>query len=189
MRFCRPAGRPNNARRVLLGSGLVLVLMLPASAFGQSVKNPVVMAARAALERQSRNLVESAQEMPDDKYQFKPTPQLRSFGALMAHVARSNEFLCSKLAGLAMKPPQANENDAKEKLVGALQTSFATCTKDVSELTDGALGQRVTLFGRPADKATALLALTNDLADHYAAAAMYLRLSGLLPPTAKGKQE
>jgi putative salt-induced outer membrane protein YdiY len=51
---------------------------------------------------------------------------------------------------------------------------------------DSKLGDQVKIFGgREASKATAAIALTNDWADHYAMAAMYLRLNGMLPPTAK----
>jgi hypothetical protein len=53
---------------------------------------------------------------------------------------------------------------------------------------DAKLGDELTLFGgRKGTKAAAVIALTSDWADHYSAAAMYLRLNGLLPPTAKAK--
>ena len=55
-------------------------------------------------------------------------------------------------------------------------------------ITDG-LGDEVTLFGgRKGTKADAVIALTSGWADHYSAAAMYLRLNGLVPPTAKPKE-
>jgi hypothetical protein len=51
---------------------------------------------------------------------------------------------------------------------------------------DSQLGDQVTLFGgRPASKAAALFALAGGWADHYGAAAIYLRLNGILPPTAQ----
>ncbi len=169
--------------RIVVVIGLLVASTL---ASAQSAQNPVVAAAKAALARQSRNLTEAAQEMPADKYPFKPTPPQMSYGALVAHVARSNEFYCSKLAGRPANAPAVTEKDAKDKLVAALRASFDACGKDLDALTDASLGQSITLFGnRPADKATALLALTNDWADHYGTAAMYLRLNGLLPPTAK----
>ena len=48
---------------------------------------------------------------------------------------------------------------------------------------------KIELFGgRKGPRAFALIALTNDWADHYSSAAMYLRLNGLLPPTAQPKK-
>ena len=60
----------------------------------------------------------------------------------------------------------------------------------LSKVDDTKLGETVELFGgRQGPRAFALIALTNDWADHYTAAAMYLRLNGLLPPTAREKKQ
>ena len=148
-------------------------------------KNPVMSAARVVLERQSRNLTQAAEAMPADKFSFQPTPQQMTFAKLVAHVATANQVLCAKLAGSAPPPSEAKDNNSKDTLVAALRASFDSCTTSLGKLEDAALGQPVTLFGMQSTKAGALLALTNDWADHYAAAAIYLRLNGLLPPTAK----
>lgn len=164
---------------------LTLIALLPYPAAAQT-KNPVAAAARAALERQSRNLTAAAEEMPADKYSYKPTPQQMSFGEVMIHIAKTNEILCSKLAGRSASGPPAG--DTKEAIVTIVRASFAACSKDLGALDDAALGQSVALSGnREGTKAEALLALTNDWADHYGAVAIYLRLNGLLPLTAKKK--
>jgi uncharacterized damage-inducible protein DinB len=149
-------------------------------------KNPVVSAARVVLERQSRNLTQAAETMPADKFNFQPTPQQMTFAKLVAHVATANQVLCAKLAGSTPPQSETKDSSSKDALVSALKASFDSCTTSLGKLEDAALGQPVTLFGgRQSTKAGALLALTNDWADHYAAAAIYLRLNGLLPPTAK----
>jgi hypothetical protein len=162
---------------------VILIALLPLFAAAQT-KNPVTAAARAVLERQSRNLTEAAEVMPADKYGYKPTPQQMSFGELMVHIAKTNEALCSKLASRAMSAPLAA--DKKDSIIAGVRASFAACGKDLGTLDDAALGQSVTLSeNREGTKAEALLALTGDWADHYGAVAVYLRLNGLLPPTAK----
>lgn len=152
-----------------------------------SDRNPVVSAARKILDRQARNLSQAAEEMPPADYSFKPTPQQMAFAELVGHITESNQFLCAKLAGT--EPPKEDEETAKtpkETLVTALKASFDTCTATLAKLEDSALGQPITMWGgRSSTKAAALFSLTNDWADHYSAAAMYLRLKGLLPPTAK----
>jgi hypothetical protein len=171
---------------------LLGLLLFPALSPGQAGndKSPVVGAARVVLERQAHNLVEAAQEMPVEKYNFRPTPPQITFGKLVSHVVSSNQFLCAKLAGGEPPKPAATEGESKETLVAALKSSFDTCSSALGKIDDSVLGQPVTLRGGSnATKAAALLALTNDWADHYAAAAMYLRLNGRLPPTAKGKKE
>lgn len=156
-------------------------------AYAQS--NPVTSAVRDTLQRRQKNLVEAAQDMPADKYGFKPTPAQMSFAHLLGHITQSNGFLCAKISGGAAPQQQVSDSDPKQKLVDALKASFDFCSKALSQLSDAKLGDEVTLFGgRRATKAAALIALTSDWADHYSAAAMYLRLNGLMPPTAKAKE-
>ncbi len=86
-------------------------------------------------------------------------------------------------------PVPLKESDSKEKLVTALKASFEFCTTALSKVDDSKLGDEIELFGgRKGPRAFALIALTNDWADHYSSAAMYLRLNGLLPPTAQPKK-
>ena len=88
--------------------------------------------------------------------------------------------------GAAPKASEMKETDAKEMLAAALQESFDYCAKAIEKMDDSKLGDTVKGHGgEPVPRAWAAIALTNDWADHYAAAAMYLRLNGMLPPTAK----
>jgi hypothetical protein len=126
--------------------------------------------------------------MPADEYGYKPTQAQMSFAHLVGHIAQSNGFLCSKISGIAAPPQRVSDADPKTKLVDALKASFDFCSTAFSQVGDAKLADEVTLFGgRKSTKAAAVIALTGDWADHYSAAAMYLRLNGLLPPTAKPK--
>ena len=79
---------------------------------------------------------------------------------------------------------------SKEALVTRLRRSFDACTPVVAALTEGALADSVPYFGgRKATKARVAIALAQDWADHYAQAAIYLRLNGILPPTARPRQQ
>jgi hypothetical protein len=125
--------------------------------------------------------------MPADKFGYKPTPQQMSFAGLVMHITESNNYFCAK-AGDVPEPNKAQElqeTNAKCKLVAALKASFDFCNTAMSKVTDATLGDTIEVWGgRKAPRAFALIALTNDWADHYSTAAMYLRLNGLLPPTA-----
>ena len=46
-----------------------------------------------------RNLVEAAEKMPEANYSFKPTPEIRPFGQLVAHAALTQFGTCSLLKG------------------------------------------------------------------------------------------
>ncbi len=79
-----------------------------------------------------------------------------------------------------------SESDSKEMLTKVLKDSFAYCEQVLAKADDSALGQPVELYGgRSGPRAAALIYLATGWADHYSAAAMYLRLNNLLPPSAK----
>src|SRR5271156_1443870 len=174
---------------------LALLMTSPLAAVAQQtpappptlVANPVATAVRSSLERQSKNLIAATDEMPADKFSYQPTPAQNSFGHLVMHMANSNFHLCAMISGVdAPKMDELRETDGKDKLSGALKASFDYCTQSLAKVDDSKLGEVV--FTRGAitlTRASAMIALTNDFADHYSTAAMYLRLNGLLPPTAQ----
>jgi uncharacterized damage-inducible protein DinB len=159
------------------------------SGASSSSSNPVSDTVRNMLGNQAKNLTAAAEEMPADKYGYKPTEQQMAFGTLVEHTIKANHLFCSKLANQAQPPEKAGEKDPKDKLVAELKSSFDYCQTALKGVQDSQLGEPVTLFGgRQANKAAALIGLTNGWADHYGLAATYLRLNGLLPPTAKKAQ-
>ena len=153
---------------------------------GQSASNPVANTVRQIEARQSKNLVGAAEEMPADKYSYRPTPDQMTFAHLMVHVAESNNNLCGKIAGDQPKEVKLGETDSKDRLVQAVKDSFAYCEQVLGKADDSKLTSEVTLFGgQKGPQAAAFIYLVSGWADHYGAAAMYLRLNGLLPPSAK----
>ena len=171
----------------------VLAVALVMSCLAVAQSNPVMDSVRQIMQRQEGNLTGAAQEMPAEKYGFRPTSQQMTFGTLVMHVVESNNFLCSRIAG-AEEPKQGklklSATDPKDKLVSALRSSFDYCKSALSKVNDSDLGTQVKVFGgRQVPKAGAAIGLTNDWADHYSQSAMYLRLNGLLPPSAKKKGE
>jgi uncharacterized damage-inducible protein DinB len=169
---------------------LCLLLVFAAAAFAQD-KNPVTSVVKEILPRQQKNLVAAVEEMPADKFSYKPTEQQMTFGHLVLHIIGSNNHLCSTIGDLpeVKAPVPLKETDGKDKLIEALKASFDFCATALNKVDDSKLSDEVELFGgRKGPRAFALIALTNDWADHYSSAAMYLRLNGLLPPTAQPKK-
>lgn len=127
--------------------------------------------------------------MPVDKFGFRPTPSQITFGHLVTHIVESNNFLCAKAADVEEpKSPEIKDTDSKDSLSAALKASFDFCRGAVQKMDDSHLGDPVELFGgKSMPRAMAVLGLSSGWADHYGAAAMYLRLNGILPPTATPK--
>jgi DinB superfamily len=175
---------------MLLAASIATVAQT-ASAPETSTKDPVTSAVKEILPRQQRNLVAAVEEMPADKFSYKPTDQQITFGHLVFHIIQSNDHLCSKIGDIPEVKPAVplTETDGKDKLLEALKSSFDFCTNALGKVDDSKLSDELELFGgRKGSRALALIALTNDWADHYSAAAMYLRLNGLLPPSAQPKK-
>jgi len=174
--------------RRTLGTTLLAVCTLPLAVVAAHAQNPVMNGVRAIAQRQTKNIVEAAEEMPADKYGYKPTPAQMTYGDVVAHLIKEgNNYLCSAASG--MKQPDADKftgADPKDKLVAGLKASFKFCETALGQIQDAQLGDSIDFFGgRKVTKAMAGLITVADWADHYSQMAIYLRLNGLLPPTAK----
>ena len=79
-----------------------------------------------------------------------------------------------------------SESEPKDKLVTLVKESFDYCTTALERVDDSRLGDQMMLFGnRTASRAAAMMHLSGSWTDHYATEAIYLRLNGILPPTAQ----
>jgi len=155
----------------------------------EPVKNPVTTAVKEIFARQQKNLVAAVEAMPADKFGYQPTPEQMTFSHLVEHMTGSNIELCGKAASMPPPPLHAGPDMKKDMLLGLLNRSFAYCEAALNRVDDSKLGNSVEIFGgKQVTVAYALIALTNDWADHYSAAATYLRLNGILPPTAQPKK-
>jgi len=161
----------------------LVVLILTACAWAQ---NPVSDGIRNELAGVAKKTIGAAEEMPAENYSYKPTEAQVTFGHWPVHATHANYFFCSKLTGATAPEVTVKETDPKDKLVEALKKSFDYCSEQLPKLQDSQLSEEVTMFGgHKMTKGAAVLDLSADWADHYSQMASYLRLKGLVPPTAK----
>jgi len=148
---------------------------------------PVSAAFRDNAREMSKNLVAAAEDMPADKYSFKPTPAQMSFGDVVVHLARGNDYLCGAIAGTpAPTRAKVEATASKDALVARLRETFQFCDQALASVDDSKLGEQLPFFGgQTRSRAAVMTITTGDWADHYSQVAIYLRLNGLLPPTAK----
>jgi hypothetical protein len=154
------------------------------------VKDPVATSLRMLLPRSRNNILGAITAMPADKFNYKPTDDQMTFAHLVVHIIGSNNGGCAKAANVAAPiVAEVKETDAKDKLLAAVTASFDFCGEALGKMDDSKLGDTVELFGgHTFPRAMAALGLASGWADHYAAAAMYLRLNGILPPSAQPKK-
>lgn len=162
-----------------------IATLIPAVAFAQA-SSPLAEAFRNNAGTSGKNLTAAAELMPADKYGFKPTPAQMSFGDIVVHLIQGNDYLCGVIGGT--KAPARTKiaaTNSKDALVARLKETFQFCDQALANLDDSKLGEQLPVFGRNMTRAASEVLTVGDWADHYSQVAIYLRLNGLLPPTAK----
>lgn len=166
-------------------AAVAFFLVLPGIATAQG--NPVADAFRNNAKSEAKNLIAAAEAFPADKYSYKPTSSQMSVGDIVVHLSQGNDYLCGSIGG--MKAPERSKvaaTDSKDALLARLRETFAFCDQALASLTDANLGEQLPFFGgRKMSRAAVMTLTTGDWADHYSQYANYMRLNGLVPPTAK----
>jgi Domain of unknown function (DUF3471) len=170
------------SRRALL----VLSLSFPAALAAQSPApranpNAVMIEFERFADIFGSRLVAAFDSIPAAQYGYRPTAAQQTVGYIAQHLEDANYSLCQRL-GTARHSPTARDSLAdtvkarwpKDTLVRRLEASLRFC--------DTALEQVGTLTS--AQHASLLLAFETDLAEHYSQIATYMRLLGLVPPSA-----
>ncbi|HEY1732615.1 MAG TPA: DinB family protein [Terriglobales bacterium] len=132
-------------------------------------------------------VIKSAEDMPAENYQFKPTPEIRTFARVVNHVTEAQFRSCGSanhLEASAISKPPSDTAD-KATIVEALKASFAECDKAYAALSDSNLTEMIQIG--PAKRSRIGLAWGNVSHDNeqYATLALYMRLKGLVPPSSE----
>lgn len=140
--------------------------------------NPLIAETKGAYNSVKGYLTRAAAAMPEEDYGYKPTPDIRTFGALVAHIADHQMNYCSTSLG-AHKQGDAASKTAKADLVAALAASFAECDAAWDSITDANATQMV---GQRSKLGTLILDVVHSN-EEYGYMALYFRLKGIVPPS------
>src|ERR1035438_5837927 len=140
--------------------------------------NPLIAETKQAYTTVKGYLTRAAAAMPEDSYNFKPTPDIRAFGALLAHIADHQTSYCSTALG-ARKQGDAASKTTKADLVAALAASFAQCDAAWASITDANATEMV---GQRSKLGTLILDVIHSN-EEYGYMAIYFRLKGIVPPS------
>ena len=163
---------------------------------GTPPANPITTAFRGRILANHRNLAQAFDSIPEAKFSYKPTPAQQTIGYIAQHLVSDNYFFCNNFG--AMKATRAAKDTTtadtvratwpKDTLVAQLKASFKFCGDAIGQVDDAKLADQITMtFGgqsRNTARANMVLGHAMDLADHYSQLANYMRLNGMLPPTA-----
>ena len=154
---------------------MALLLSLPLTAgllVAQSAADPISGGIKGTYNSIKNNLLKSADKMTEENYAFKPTPEVRSYGQLVGHLADAQYLFCSAVLGEKNPAPGIEKSKtSKADLVQAL--------KD---------GEMVKFFGREMAKVPVLALNNAHNNEHYGNIVTYLRIKGLVPPSSEGRK-
>jgi uncharacterized damage-inducible protein DinB len=158
----------------------------PRAAVASNPDNPISASNRFGYGFLKYMLLRSAEKMPEEYYNFKPTWVVRSFGRIIGHVADSQYSICSRVLGEKDPAPGIEKTKiSKADLIAALKDSFTYCDKAYDGLTDASAAQIVKFQGLDVPKLFVLTANNMHSAEHYGNLVIYLRLKNILPPSSE----
>jgi uncharacterized damage-inducible protein DinB len=148
--------------------------------------NPISDSEKRVYAMLSSVVIAAAEKMPEASYSFKPTPEVRSFGQLVGHLADSNYFFCSTAAGETTPVSDAEKTKTKKAdLIAALKDAVAYCNKAYAAMTDAKGSQLVKMMNLDMARLTVLAANFAHNYEHYGNMATYMRIRGIVPPTSE----
>jgi uncharacterized damage-inducible protein DinB len=140
-------------------------------------------------------LIAAFDSIPASQYAFKPTPPQQSVGYVAQHLEDANYALCSRFGNVTRPmtakdslPDTVKATWPKDTLVARLRASLIFCRDAVENVNDANLAEEQTVgppgAQRTVVRARSLMLFLTDLAEHYAQIASYMRILGLIPPSA-----
>jgi len=124
--------------------------------------------------------------MPEDKYDFKPTPEVRSFRDVVIHLVGENYLFFSRVTGENKGNPAQNLK-SRDELIKALRESYDYGEKAWAGLTEEKALEPIEVRGQKVQRWSAILAAIQDNNNHYGNLVVYVRLNGLVPPRSAGR--
>ena len=158
--------------------------------------NPLTAMLRTRMLNYQRYLAQAFDSIPESKFPYKPTPAQLTIGYVAQHLAADNYFYCNSFGPLKGTPAAVDTTTAdtvkakwpRDSLLTKLRTSFKFCEDALAQLDDAKLAEPIEV--RQGNnlvnitRAQRVVGHIIDLVDHYSQIAIYMRLNGMLPPTA-----
>ncbi len=178
--------------RIVLPAALCAATMLaaPSSLFAQApaAANPFTEIVKSSWDSVKKNVSASATQMPENEYSFQPTPEVRSFGKILGHLANEHYLICSTAKG--EKDPNTvdfEKTTAKADLLKALTASITYCDGVFAGMTDAKAFDTVEMFGSKFKRLGTLELNVMHDSEHYGNLVTYMRMKGHVPPSSAGR--
>ena len=126
-----------------------------------------------------QKIIKMAEDFPADKYDFRATPDVRTFADVVRHVAFWNLYVQKTARGEKIDAKQNElpkaEYPTKDKIVAALKQTFADATAELKKAQPSPSAKFASLW----------VTFTEHSGEHYGQLVVYYRLNKLVPPASR----
>ena len=151
--------------------------------------NPISVSQNKMYTMLSGTVVAAAEKMPEESYSFKPSPDVRSFGQLVGHLADAQFYFCGLAAGETKSSGGVEKNKtSKADLVAGLKEAVAYCSTVYAGMTDAKGSEMVKLMNTDFARLAVLAANVAHDYEHYGNMSTYMRIRGIVPPSSEKKE-
>lgn len=149
-------------------------------ALAQSPPRSTAQSVRGHFASINRRILEMAKDFPDDKYDYRLKPEMRSFGAVIVHIASGNVYAAKAGRGEKVNWDELDPKDYKTKatVIALLEKSIAEADATLKNLPDDSFAKTVEPW----------LSVTEHSAEHYGLLVAYYRANELVPPESRPKK-
>jgi uncharacterized damage-inducible protein DinB len=162
----------------------VLAAVAVSSLFAQGTSPTMTKDLAATWERAAADIIDVAEAMPEERYEFKPTAEVRTFSDQLVHVAGIVQRFIDTAKGVKSESAHAHTTMTKAEVVALLKQTFQAGQEMIVSLTDTQLSEPVKFpFGdRMVTRSGFWMGPLYQVANHHGQLVVYLRLSGIVPP-------
>ena len=173
-------------KKLIILTSLLLFSALASPLFAQ--QNNFIKEYLERLEKSKEYLILVAETMPEDKYNFKATPESMSFSENLMHIGWAMDWHSESLMGgreardwntdIELKV----DKKSKKEMIATIEKTFNKTIEFISNFDINRLEERLDYFGADRTKRQVLLLLADHITHHRGQMLVYMRLNGLKPP-------
>jgi uncharacterized damage-inducible protein DinB len=171
-------------------------LLLPATALGADAPAGIRGEILANMMDAGSKVQELATAVPDGKYNWKPSKDVRSMGQVFLHIVTANYMFPAMMGGpqppMSMEELQKLDSQTMEpaKVRQMIKDSYAWASKAIAEMPDDQLENEMDLFGHKMTRRSGMMVLASHSHEHLGQLIAYVRSNNITPPwTAREQAE
>lgn len=181
---------------VVLAVGMAVLPAVAQEAAKKEAPKPAASPSQAVLDQWNdigRKLIAMAEDFPEDKYEYKPKPEQRSFREQLLHASDSNYFFSNPATGQKMpseEDPSKNKLKSKSEVVAFVKKSFADGAAAIKAKGDSGMSETIVdpYGNRQVRLGDLAYELIEHSGEHYGQLVVYYRVNGLVPPESRPKK-